>query len=351
VDYLIAGMAVGALLAILGFVLRELAMSRRVSGLIWFADAGIALMFAALVIWAITGAAFVANLEDGTASQVVFSTIILAVAGSAIAAIVSARAHRTTAAPRAASDARDQVRGTSVRPRSERSQLMEYQQSADSRPKAVAESDRDESGVAPRAQQEAPVVESSIPESPSEGVRETWSDDAGRPDKPAVIPEQRAETVDANGMESGDRALREDILLPWSSAGSKTPSAAQGDNEDSAEPSHEEIPPSALDAGLPTDREESAATGSSSTEPEDAGMPAMATREDGHDPDDAGGATEPSSESTATDAGETSPNGNPPLSNHEPSSNSVDSEVETAEATPSPEAASIRQKDRATGDS
>lgn len=99
-DYVIAGLGFGAVLAIIGFLLTELGGSRRSSIPRWVATAGSVLMFAALILWAVTAAAFFSGLDDDMALRVVAGSGAVATLGALVAVVVIARTHRprTTAA-------------------------------------------------------------------------------------------------------------------------------------------------------------------------------------------------------------------------------------------------------------
>ncbi|CAN5888414.1 hypothetical protein BH24CHL4_BH24CHL4_12180 [soil metagenome] len=94
-DYVIAGLGFGAVLAIVGFLLRELGLSRRRPFPRWMPDAGVALMCAALIIWVVTAAAFFSGLDDDTALRVVTGSAVVATLGSLAAAAVMNRTYKS----------------------------------------------------------------------------------------------------------------------------------------------------------------------------------------------------------------------------------------------------------------
>ena len=93
-DYVIAGLGSGAVLAIIGFLLRELGVSRRTSFPRWMAPAGVALMFAALIIWIVAAAAFFSGMDDDSALPVVAGSAVVATLGSLLAAGVMIRTYK-----------------------------------------------------------------------------------------------------------------------------------------------------------------------------------------------------------------------------------------------------------------
>jgi hypothetical protein len=97
VDYLIAGLASGAVLAIIGFLLSELGGSQRRSFPRWLPEAGAALMVAGLIVWAVTAAAFFAGPDDDTSLQVVTGSVVVAALGALAVATVMAWSHRRPA--------------------------------------------------------------------------------------------------------------------------------------------------------------------------------------------------------------------------------------------------------------
>ncbi|MGD9711183.1 MAG: hypothetical protein AB7V46_03845 [Thermomicrobiales bacterium] len=70
-DFVIAGLASGSGLAILGFLLREAGMSRRISMPAWLDPLGLVLMAAAVVAWCLTFASLVTDQPDSTATMLI----------------------------------------------------------------------------------------------------------------------------------------------------------------------------------------------------------------------------------------------------------------------------------------
>lgn len=98
-DYLIAGLGLGAVLAIIGFCLRELALVRPSAVPVWSQPTGWALMFASLIIWLITAAAFATGLDDGQATQIVAGASLVALIGSLSAGWFLTRVQQPAAQP------------------------------------------------------------------------------------------------------------------------------------------------------------------------------------------------------------------------------------------------------------
>lgn len=84
-DFLIGGLGLGAILAIAGFALRELTAGRPTEPGDWIRPASLAMMLSAAIIWSITLAALLAELDDSTALWVVVGGSLFAIAGSTAA--------------------------------------------------------------------------------------------------------------------------------------------------------------------------------------------------------------------------------------------------------------------------
>ncbi|MBX3071810.1 MAG: hypothetical protein KF883_14990 [Thermomicrobiales bacterium] len=85
-ELLIAGLGLGSGLAIAGFLLREAGLSKRLSLPLWFADAGLALMGAAVTAWLLMAAAISADLEQEVGvALIAIGAVIAAVIGMILA--------------------------------------------------------------------------------------------------------------------------------------------------------------------------------------------------------------------------------------------------------------------------
>jgi hypothetical protein len=86
VELLIAGLGLGSGLAIAGFLLREAGLSKRLSLPLWFADAGLALMGAAVTAWLLMAATISADLEQEVGvALIAIGAVIAAVVGMILA--------------------------------------------------------------------------------------------------------------------------------------------------------------------------------------------------------------------------------------------------------------------------
>lgn len=85
-DLLIVGLVLGAGLAMLGFLLREAGLSKRLSLPLGLADVGLALMGAAVTAWLLTAAAIAAELDDTTSLAVAgVGSLLTVIVGLALA--------------------------------------------------------------------------------------------------------------------------------------------------------------------------------------------------------------------------------------------------------------------------
>ncbi len=86
-DYVVAGLAIGSGLAIIGFLMREAGLSRRFSLPQWLPELGLVLMGTAVVAWCLTFTSLVTDQPDSTATTLIAAgTIVAFVAGMALLA-------------------------------------------------------------------------------------------------------------------------------------------------------------------------------------------------------------------------------------------------------------------------
>jgi hypothetical protein len=219
VDYLIAGLGSGAVLAIIGFLLSELGLSQRRSFPRWMPEAGAALMIAALIVWAVTAAAFFSGLDDDASLQVVIGSVVVAALGAVVAAAVMAWSHRAPALPATRQAAVQAVPVVTDEGQAGADETVEAAGETEGVEEAASDRDESDSGIEPEAE---PAVEKNW----EEIWRQTWGSVAVA--QAAVAAEDRAGTGEFGENESGP--VDAEVLERWEApeeAGQDAPGESQ----------------------------------------------------------------------------------------------------------------------------
>jgi hypothetical protein len=95
-DFVVLGLIFGSVLAIIGFLIHELAGRAEVDAPAWLGTAGLSLMVSALFIWGITAAVAFADIDDGRARVIVIIATVLAVIATVLASLLFQHGKGTT---------------------------------------------------------------------------------------------------------------------------------------------------------------------------------------------------------------------------------------------------------------